>query len=371
MIKIVAEEKLKVITTYDNNNEIIKSFETYSFLPLELLEVSKNKENFVQYLIKIKKTLTYLVQLFHLIQFVKQTELNIDEYQNHETYQIEGTNIVLSDIEKDLYIEMIYGKKLFARCQQLLQCNLLSNEIREWIIEKENRINNLTETNEKHLKYFCTNRDELDIYRFMCKDLFHMFRNDFAKYFTTSKFFSNTGFSYFTLDEDIYSYFVGNFKGYIPTIDKYTNYRVRYVEEYYNRLFQDFQELSDQISETLGLSTIYQISPCNNDTPNPIIKKFFDTHNISQNVFDYLENKGMIKKNTNGLFTLVNNYQTQVITLFCYRCKSPNPEYDLYSDLFENFIRNRKEEYKKNRIKDSEYMANTIKPLFNNISREG
>ena len=142
MIKIVAEEKLKVITTYDNNNEIIKSFETYSFLPLELLEVSKNKENFVQYLIKIKKTLTYLVQLFHLIQFVKQTELNIDEYQNHETYQIEGTNIVLSDIEKDLYIEMIYGKKLFASCQQLLQCNLLSNEIGEWIIEKENRINN-------------------------------------------------------------------------------------------------------------------------------------------------------------------------------------------------------------------------------------
>ena len=77
----------------------------------------------------------------------------------------------------------------------------------------------------------------------------------------------------------------------------------------------------------------------------------------------------MIKKNTDGSFTLINNYQTQVITLFCYVCKTGNPEYDLYKQLFINFKRNNKEEYKKNRTKNSEYMKSSIIPLLNEIKR--
>ena len=371
MIKIVDEEKLKTITLYNNNTEITPSNETYSYPPLELLSLSNNKTSIVKYLIRLKNTLDYLVQLFQLIQYVKQTDISISKEQNKETYLIEETKTVLSGIEKDLYIEMLYGKNLLPKCQQLLQCNLLSQDLRDWIIKKENYISNINETSDYNPKYTNTNINELDIYRFMCTDLLYIFSKEIAKYFTTSRFFSNTGFSYFTLDEDLYSYFIGTIKGYLPNIENIPNFRIKYVEEYYDRLFHDFHILTSQISETLDICKTYPVPTheINSNTTNFIIEKFFDTHEAPKNIFDYLEQKGMIKKNTDGLFTLINNYQTQVITFFCYICKTGNPEYDLYKQLFINFKRNNKEEYKKNRTKNSEYMKSSIIPLLNEIKR--
>ena len=124
MIKIVDEEKLKTITSYEINTEIIPSNEIYSYPPLELLSLSNNNASIVKYLIRIKNSLDYLVQLFKLIQYVKQTDISISKDQNKETYSIEETKTVLSGIEKDLYIEMLYGKNILPKCQQLLQSNL-------------------------------------------------------------------------------------------------------------------------------------------------------------------------------------------------------------------------------------------------------
>ena len=64
MIKIVDEEKLTTITSYEINTEIIQSNEIYSYPPLELLSLSNNNASIVKYLIRIKNSLDYLVQLF-------------------------------------------------------------------------------------------------------------------------------------------------------------------------------------------------------------------------------------------------------------------------------------------------------------------
>ena len=132
MIKIVYEEKLTTITSYEINTEIIQSNEIYSYPPLELLSLSNNNASIVKYLIRIRNSLDYLVQLFKLIQYVKQTDISISKDQNKETYSIEETKTVLSGIEKDLYIEMLYGKNILPKCQQLLQSNLLSQDLRDW-----------------------------------------------------------------------------------------------------------------------------------------------------------------------------------------------------------------------------------------------
>ena len=48
MIKIVDEEKLKTITSYEINTEIIPSNEIYSYPPLELLSLSNNNASIVK-----------------------------------------------------------------------------------------------------------------------------------------------------------------------------------------------------------------------------------------------------------------------------------------------------------------------------------
>ena len=46
-------------------------------------------------LLRIKNSLDYLVQLFKLIQYVKQTDISISKDQNKETYSIEEIKTVL------------------------------------------------------------------------------------------------------------------------------------------------------------------------------------------------------------------------------------------------------------------------------------
>ena len=120
MIKIVDEEKLKTITSYEINTEIIPSNEIYSYPPLELLSLSNNNASIVKYLIRIKNSLYYLVQLFKLIQYVKQTDISISKDQNKETYSIEETKTVLSGIEKDLYIEMLLWKEHSSKMSAII-----------------------------------------------------------------------------------------------------------------------------------------------------------------------------------------------------------------------------------------------------------
>lgn len=370
MIEIVIEEQLRIITSYSRDNEILQSFNKYSYLPLELVNLY-NKNNTVTYLLNAKSILDYLEKIFQLVKFTKQTQIKIKDEQKKDKIKLNSTNIELSGHEKDYYIEMVYGKKLFPACKQLLSYSLAPKQLHDWVIEKENRIRDVTEPSEYNPKYPNTNVNELDIYRSMCMDLLNMFSYIFPNYFTTTRFFSNTGKSFLTLDDELYCYFIGNKKGYIPMIDKVPYFLREYDEEYYNRIFNDIKTLSDQISEAVQLSQIIPKKINNNDGTNPIFEKFFETHEITENIFDYLEKKGMIKKNTDGLYTLINNYQKKVISIFCYKCKSANPEYDLYKKIFPNFIRNQKEEYKKNGAKDPEYIKNTIIPFYKEICRGG
>ena len=311
MIEIVIEEQLRIITSYSRDNEILQSFNKYSYLPLELVNLY-NKNNTVTYLLNAKSILDYLEKIFQLVKFTKQTQIKIKDEQKKDKIKLNSTNIELSGHEKDYYIEMVYGKKLFPACKQLLSYSLAPKQLHDWVIEKENRIRDVTEPSEYNPKYPNTNVNELDIYRFMCMDLLNMFSYIFPNYFTTTRFFSNTGKSFLTLDDELYCYFIGNKKGYIPMIDKVPYFLREYDEEYYNRIFNDIKTLSDQISEAVQLSQIIPKKINNNDGTNPIFEKFFETHEITENIFDYLSKSGQktLNKNRNKSLKDYQRYAT-------------------------------------------------------------
>ena len=76
MIEIVIEEQLKIITSYSRDNEILQSFNKYSYLPLELVNLY-NKNNTVTYLLNAKSILDYLEKIFQLVKFTKQTQIPV------------------------------------------------------------------------------------------------------------------------------------------------------------------------------------------------------------------------------------------------------------------------------------------------------
>lgn len=108
MIEIVIEEQLKIITSYSRDNEILQSFNKYSYLPLELVNLY-NKNNTVTYLLNAKSILDYLEKIFQLVKFTKQTQIKIKDEQKKDKIKLNSTNIELSGHEKDYYIEMVYG----------------------------------------------------------------------------------------------------------------------------------------------------------------------------------------------------------------------------------------------------------------------
>lgn len=379
MIELVSTNKNSEITSFSSDTEIPKTTEKYSYLPIELIHNCKEKEKLLNYFLKAKGILAYLEQLFLLVKLIKQKEILIQKEQSKDTILMEGTSITLFDNEKNHYIEMVHGKEVLSACKDLLRFNLTPAWISDWIMNKEKSIADLKNTDNQdkneidkfNLNYSFTNVKELDIYRHMCSELLPQFCKEFSNYFTTANYFSNTGSSFFVIEERLYSYFIGNYKGFIPKIDTYDYYRIKYNEEYYNEMVKDIKTLSGQITEAMLLINVIPAQQIQEDeATHPFITKFFETHDISNTVFDYLEKKAMIIKNkdkSNGLYTILKNFKTEIITLFCYACKCDNPTYDLYSDIFSNYTRNPKQKYKYSKIHNKEYVKEHTIPLFNEI----
>ena len=379
MIELVSTNKISEITSFSSDTEIPKTTEKYSYLPIELIHNCKEKEKLLNFFLKAKGILAYLEQLFLLVKIIKQKEILIHKEQSKDTILMEGTSITLFDNEKNHYIEMVHGKEVLSACKDLLRFNLTPAWISDWIMNKEKSIADLKNTDNLdkneidkfNLNYSFTNVKELDIYRHMCSELLPQFCKEFSNYFTTANYFSNTGSSFFVIEERLYSYFIGNYKGFIPKIDTYDYYRIKYNEEYYNEMVKDIKTLSEQITEAMLLINVIPAQQIQEDgATHPFITKFFETHDISNKVFDYLEESGMIIKNkdkSNGLYTIIKNFKTEIITLFCYACKCDNPTYDLYSDIFSNYTRNPKQKYKYSKIHNKEYVKEHTIPLFNEI----
>ena len=379
MIELVSTNKISEITSFSSDTEIPKTTEKYSYLPIELIHNCKEKEKLLNYFLKAKGILAYLEQLFLLVKLIKQKEILIQKEQSKDTILMEETSITLFDNEKNHYIEMVHGKEVLSACKDLLRFNLTPTWLSDWIMNKEKSIADLKNTdnldkneNDKfNLNYSFTNVKELDIYRHMCSELLPQFCKEFSNYFTTANYFSNTGSSFFVIEERLYSYFIGNYKGFIPKIDTYDYYRIKYNEEYYNEMVKDIKTLSEQITEAMLLINVIPAQQIQEDeATHPFITKFFETHDISNKVFDYLEENGIIHKNkdkSNGLYTITEKNITLVVSLFCFVCKQAEPTYDLYQFIFSNFTRNNKQEYRKNRSKDREYKKSHILPLLNKI----
>ena len=95
MIEIVIEEQLRIITSYSRDNEILQSFNKYSYLPLELVNLY-NKNNTVTYLLNAKSILDYLEKIFQLVKFTKQTQIKIKDEQKKDKIKLNSTNIIIS-----------------------------------------------------------------------------------------------------------------------------------------------------------------------------------------------------------------------------------------------------------------------------------
>lgn len=361
MIEILLPSQTEKKTDYKMHDKIIKSDKKYSYLPIELIEISDDKLDLHEYYKKIQKLLTYLQSLFELTSFIKRKELQILKEQSEQycTIPNTNTNIRITGKEKDFNIEMVHGKEILTKCKEFLKYEFCPSWFTNWISEKQKSIDNLKSYSDNNDKYFYSNIKELDIYRFICSDLLPKFKWEFSKYFTTSNFFSNTGKACLTLENELYNYFIGNMKGFIPNCDESPFYRTEYIKDYYSQVIRDIKNLKQLITESIPFinSSLSAQNIISEAELSVLKKEFFSKHNLPSNFFIYLENIKLIKKNSFNRYDIKNRHKRIIITACCDRNTEASPPYNLYIELFSNIPSTTKQKYKLNKTKDKNVLC--------------
>lgn len=382
MIKLVTERFLEKKISYSKNEYIPEANKPFCFLLTELLQNNQNYSN--SYFFKIITTIDYLNSVLILLKTAIEEKEKLDiklsdnckrDRQSFNIFKVDDIPCSLTRKEKDGYDKIKHGKIVFKAAEQLLEFSDAPHWVRRLINEKREKISSFYNEKEHRTSFNYENvyADEISIYEFFIEDILFPgslyqasfpfpWKNEIAKYCTAQNYFTNNGTCYFALPDDLYNHFIGDTKGRIPSFNEKNDIKTKFDKEKIEIFSKQLNELKISINTLFPLFNS-KLPKANKDA-NRIFSKFFDTHDLPEITFAFLEKKGMIKKDKNGLFILANQHQTEVITLFCYRVKSANPEFDLYKELFSNFIRNKKEEYKKNKTKDTKYMKDKIKPLL-------
>lgn len=381
MINIVVESYLSKIITYKEYEYIAKSNEAFCFPLHDLLRDEKLFSS--KYILKISSTVDYLFSILDLlyiaideknkldIQLAKNSELDKNIYN---IFRVDDIPINLTRKEKDGYDIIQHGKITYSAAKKVLEFNIAPEWLQKLINEKDKKIMEFYSEKEhqKSFEYENVYADEISIYTFLMKDLlkFDFLQKEIAKYCTAQNYFTNSGTSYFAINDELYNYFIGNKKGKLPNFTKQSNIKKNPDIKKFNLFKEQLSKLKVSLNDFLP--AIYSKNIQNvtiKENKNDFITKFFQIHEISKTVFDYLENKKMISKGSTNPYKIENKYKHQIITMFCYVCKNQNPDYNLYADLFENYTRNPKQKYKYNKQNNSDYLNTKIKPLLAEINR--
>lgn len=180
-------------------------------------------------------------------------------------------------------------------------------------------------------------------------------------FFTCDLYFTNRGFSFFSVDVDTYYYFVGNTRGTFSF--QPTHY---FINEY------DKQIIDSTLSELESLLKAITTFPHNYHILNYLNEKLILAEEIPNDFLIKLIKQGIISINNfdnsnekKSPFHIKEKYKTLIITFLAKKRKDgKNPPYPLYKELFDNFTGS----YKENKQTDSLYWTNNVVPFLKNCN---